>query len=330
MASYWVLRGRADEGRRLVAAVLAAAETSPVPPAVRARALVGAGTLFNRSGEFARARAVLEEALDIARRSNDRRSVAVALNDLAWLANRRDELDVAASYAAEALATAEGEGEVHLAGRVHATLGDLAERAHDLTAARRHFERAEEMLASVGDRVGAAKVANNLGLVDMMLGDLPRARRAMELCLGVFSELQDAASLPTVLSNLGVIALAEGQPVRAGELFARALRLGRNAGDTELVVYATLGLAVTAGDTGADERAAVLHGVVDSLASGMGLTLDALEQELRDRSRAGLRASLGVADFDAAVRRGALMSDEVAMTYALAADAPSLVAGPRS
>jgi hypothetical protein len=164
----------------------------------------------------------------------------------------------------------------------------------------------------------------------MMLGDLPRARRAMELCLGVFSELQDAASLPTVLSNLGVIALAEGQPVRAGELFARALRLGRNAGDTELVVYATLGLAVTAGDTGADERAAVLHGVVDSLASGMGLTLDALEQELRDRSRAGLRASLGVADFDAAVRRGALMSDEVAMTYALAADAPSLVAGPRS
>jgi tetratricopeptide (TPR) repeat protein len=269
-----------------------------------------------RSGDFARARTLLDEGLRIARAVGDRRRAAIALNDLAWLANRREELALARSAAEEALALAESEGETHLAGRIHATMGDLEERCDDLAAGRAHFEEAQRRFDSVGDLASSAKMLNNLGLIDLSLGDRITSRAALEQCLAIFSELQDAASLPTVLSNLGLIAVEDGDPARARELFLRGLRLGYRARDKELMVYTTLGLALAFGGLDNAARAATLHGIADTLSADLGMSLDSLEAGLRERSQAGIKQALG-ASWETRYRLGASMDVDEAMTFAL-------------
>ena len=314
LSSYWVMRGRAAEGMQHADRVLAFADTDATSE--RAGALTGVAAMLIRSGDFARARALLDEGLRIARQCGDARRAAIALNDLAWLANRREDLAGARSLAEEALALAETHGETHLAGRIHATLGDLEERYDDLVTGRAHFEEARRRFDAAGDIVGSAKMLNNLGLIDLAVGDRAGARSALEACLAIFSELQDAASLPTVLSNLGLIAVEDGDHDRATELFVRGLRLGYRARDKELMVYTTLGLALAAGGAGDVERAATLHGIADALAAELAMSLDSLEAGLRANAQEQLQVEAATV-WDEAYARGLAMDIDRAVDFAL-------------
>ena len=325
LARYWVMRGRAVEGMQHAESALgrpAAAATDRD----RAAALVALASLNSRSGDFTRARALLEDALAIRRELDDPIGRAEALNDLAWLATRQEDYETARALGEEALALVEAGDNVHLLGRVHATLGDLIERS-DLLAGRAHFDEARRHFDAVGDRGASARVLNNLGLIDLSRGDLAASRRALEECLATFSELQDAAALPTVLSNLGLIAIEESEFERAQELFARGLTLGHRTRDKELMVYTVLGLAMAAGGLGDSDRGAVLHGAVDTLAADLGMALDHLEATLRDRSIAELRRVLGDETFDRKTAEGRTLGIDDAVSYALAVGVPAGVTG---
>jgi predicted ATPase/class 3 adenylate cyclase len=317
LARYWLMRGRAVEGMGYAERALAKPTVGDVA-AERAAALLALASLNSRSGNFARAQALIGEVLDIRGALDDDAGCAEALNDLAWLATRRDDYATARGYAERALALLGDADRPHLRGRIHATLGDMTERV-DLHAGREHFELARRYFDQVGDRGASTRVLNNLGLIDLSLGDLSSARQALEQCLTTFSEMQDAAAVPTVLSNLGLIALEERDYPRALELFSRGLTLGHRTRDKELMVYTVLGTAIAVAALGDPQLGGVLHGAVDTLADDLGMVLDHLESTLRDRSIAELRLALGDSGFEEATEEGRSLSIEDAVERALGA-----------
>jgi hypothetical protein len=123
--------------------------------------------------------------------------------------------------------------------------------------------------------------------------------------------------LPTVLVNLGLIAVEDGDHDRALELYERGLRLGHRSRDKELMVYATLGLALATEGLGNSGRAAAIHGITDALCADLGMTLDTLEERFRAAAQQRLRLTLGDVEWEEAYRRGTSLDVDEAVAFAL-------------
>ena len=88
---FWWLRGDVDEGRHQLESLLA--QTVTVAPAVRAKALNGAGVLAESRGDWDTATRFHQESLEISRRIGDQRGVAWSLNNLGVVAVSQGDYD---------------------------------------------------------------------------------------------------------------------------------------------------------------------------------------------------------------------------------------------
>jgi predicted ATPase len=81
---FWIARSRLTEGREWLERALEAGRAAP--PALRAKPLVELGFLAFQQGDYPRARVVLEESLALARQSDERWTLSVALGWLSRIA----------------------------------------------------------------------------------------------------------------------------------------------------------------------------------------------------------------------------------------------------
>ncbi len=134
--AYWYERGFAGEGLAWLEEGLARAEASPA--LARAKALCGAGRLTTPArGDYAAARGLLGESLQLYRELGDDEGLVVALNGMGWLAHALGEPDRGREMLEEALALSRRGGYAHLTA---SSLGNLflvamGEGEHDLAQA---------------------------------------------------------------------------------------------------------------------------------------------------------------------------------------------------
>jgi tetratricopeptide (TPR) repeat protein len=231
---------------------------------------------YEYCGMHAEARWACEELMQLAREQGDRRSVAMATMQVAFLALSGGEFD-----RAEAL-----------------------------------YRTALDDFRALDDQRIVAIALHNLGDVAFRQGRYDEAERLLGECAELAERVGNKQLLATTLCLLGGVANATSHTARAEAHLARALRIGRETGNRMAVAYAVEGLACTAAARDGAERALVLAGAAAGLFDRAGVRLSAYEVELTDALLAPARDALGRERADEAFERGGTLSPEEAADLA--------------
>ena len=250
---YWERRSTIAEGREALAAALGAPGG---PPALRQRALNGAGALAGDAGDFEAAKGYFEESLELAR-----------------------EL-----------------GEHYRAAFVESNLGTLALFAFDYDEAIKRYEGAVAYARSVDNARGLSLSLQNLGIAHAGAGQLDRAIALVSESVEAARRMDDVTLVASVVRTLARLLLAdpERDPGPALGLMHEALEISRDLRDGPGLTECLDTLARVAGRQGEARLGAHLLGAAEALRAASGRPVPSDEQawvrRRRDRTARGARS----------------------------------------
>jgi tetratricopeptide (TPR) repeat protein len=284
---FWMTLSHYEEGRHWLEAAVAI-PGDDVPPAVRAKALLGAGVAAYFKGDYPRARGFTEEAGTFFRRAGETWGIASSFGNL----------------------------------------GLIADAEVDYPQATAMYEQALALFRSLNDRTHIGFMLNNLGVVAYLQGDYDRSAVLNEEALAIARENGDRASIATGLSNLGLVAYFQGDYARATALEAEALTIRRDLSGRAGIAKSLESFGLIAGATGRAARSAELFGAAAALRQELGVQAPPNDQELYDRCLDTVRARLGETAFAAARADGESLPLDAAIAFALEVLHEQPVGGP--
>jgi tetratricopeptide (TPR) repeat protein len=275
---FWYFRAHYTEGRTLRAAVLALPAT-PALGALRAEVLYGSGMLALHQGDYAGARAFVEEGVAFAREAGAQHQLAPTL----------------------------------------ATLGFVTRVQGDYATARRALEEVLTLGIGQGlDDYHTAMALHHLGLVYFEAdADNDSAWSLNERALTIGRRIGDRRFSGNVLSNMARIARARGQVDLARAMLAEALRLHRAVGDVGQQAVQMYVLAAIDADAGLLQSAVRLAGAADRQEERLGVRVWPVIRREQDGWLEPARRALGDKQFARAWEDGRAMSREHALEFAL-------------
>jgi tetratricopeptide (TPR) repeat protein len=299
LARYWEVRGYWSEGREQLGRLLAlpGAEADPA----RARALHGAGILAFFQGDYAAARALIEECLAAPASAADRDARASATNSLGIVALYQGEYAAARDQYERSLALRREIGDHAGMASTLNNLGMVAQYQGDYDAARSLYGESLILRRELGDQGSIGASLNNLGNVAFLQGDYDAAAALYEESLAIKRTVGDRPGIAGTLDNLGLIAQCRGEPRAAGRLHRESLALRRELGDRLGVAHSLHGMGGVARAMGDGDEArrwyaeslAIARELGDRQAAAATLCSMARVAEDPAESRALLRESLG-------------------------------------
>jgi predicted ATPase/DNA-binding CsgD family transcriptional regulator/DNA-binding XRE family transcriptional regulator len=319
---FWLLRGYFGEGHAWLVQLLALPHA---PSAGRAKALWLAGRLTRWLGDLEAARALYDEALEVARRVGDSGTTAWVLCSLGPLLTDQGDY-VAARAQSEAglalfLEIGDAWGTIH--GLVMVGMFLLGQREYD--TARVRLEAAVALARREGDPSNVAEANVYLGDIACAEGDYSSARARYEESLVLGRELGDRRIVARVYTSLGELAHAQGDYDVARELLRQGLVSYQQLGIRIRMAKSLESIAAVASAQAQPERAL-------RLAAAAARLHEALGTRLLPRDQAGLagwlqlsRQTLSKAAAATAWSEGQALSVEDAVAYALTdLDSPAL------
>lgn len=219
---FWRVRGHFSEGRDLLEAALSAGQGEA--PALRAKALWGAGFLTLMAGDPQGAVPSLEQSLSGFREQGDLRGCARALLILGNCKQYFAETSVL-PLLEESAALAREAGDRWCLLHALGVAGFENAKRGELPAARRVFEECLDLARDGEDKQGLRFGLMGLGSVAHSQGDYRLAETLLEEALAIACALGEDYSRVEALRYLGWLALDRGDYVRARELLAQALAL---------------------------------------------------------------------------------------------------------
>jgi tetratricopeptide (TPR) repeat protein len=248
----------------------------------RARALYDHGYVVFWAGRYDLAEQRFRESLEIARRLDQTSLQALALAGLGRVVINSDP-DKAVGLLREALSVTSqlDDADEGRSSAMH-VLGVALQLAGDLTAAREVMSARLEIGRSRGNDFVVWSESANLSMVERQLGNLDRAeqlsRQALELC----ARRSDEMAIAWILNGLAAVMAAKARETDEGW-----------------------------------ERAATLNGLAASLLTRAGGEWPADERAQYEEALAVLRAALPAEAIDRARERGAAMTVQEGVAYAL-------------
>lgn len=245
LAWYWYLRGRIEEGARLVAMATSADNCAEVASA-RAKGWAVAFALLGNPADLADRTSLLHSGLAGFDQVRDPAGRAHTQWMLAESLLGGGEQTVSQSLAADALAGFRAVGDRW------GTAAALSSSAHhallrgDLDLSARDANESASLFSILGDRWGQLRAADLLARHAEIIGDYPEATRLRRdgLCraeeLGLWPQVADMSS------GLGRLALLDGDLDRAQLLHERARDLSISQGRESGRVFAEVGLGIGA------------------------------------------------------------------------------------
>ncbi len=315
---FWFQRGLPGEGRRWLTRALAGVGTAGPD---RAQALLGAGTLAWRQGDFAAARVHLDDSIALWRdAAADGRGHAEALHVLGHV--EFDQRDYAAAQALfeKSLATyqlaADTPGSLPL-------MADLGLVAYHLGAYEVAGTVYEESLAEfrrhgLKDRVAGA--LNVLGDLARLAGDQDRAAALFGESLELWRELRGTPGIASALHKLGQVKRATGDLAAARACFVQSLGLQQDLGNAQGVAECLAGLGGTIASAGRPDRAARIFAATAALLDKIGVPLAPADQAAMERDITAARKRLGAQEWESAWTTGHALSSDQAVELAVADD----------
>jgi predicted ATPase len=215
--------------------------------------------MVRERGDFARASALFEEAVEVYRASGDRVSAALALLGLGDVARDLGNAEGVVAYCTPSLAVF----------------------------------RESDMHWAIGFTL------NNLAIAAFLEGDLLQARALVGESVSVFRGLKDDVAVAEVLVTQGHIFMAQDDAAAAYRAFVEALRLTMVGSRQLLVAAAMEGLASVVVSQGDAELGARLLASASTLRAQMSTPVRPVDQALVDYALVTARSMLGDTTFAA-------------------------------
>jgi len=246
-------------------------------PAVRARALHGAGYAAFYQHDYAAARSYFEQSLALDRALDNKPGIAWTLERLGGMLNAQRDDAAAVPLLQESLA----------------------------------------LYRTLDDRIGLTEALCTLGLAVLGLGDWAQARPLLEESLVLFRDLKSPYHEARSRWVLGQVALCEGNYAQAHSEYAQALTILAEMGHLWSARHVLESFGQLAAAERQFERAARLFGAVEHLGETLRNALLPTERVEHDRAVPMARDALGEPAFAAAWADGRAMMPEQAIAYAL-------------
>ncbi len=224
---FWVHRGHYREGVRWCEAALAHGAGRIGDP-VRAKVLLGAGTLAIRLGDALAAKASLERALDLSREMNDRVLEARVLNNLATAAFEVRDFAAAQSLLEQAVSLNRELGDRTREVICLVNLANAAYSLGDVMAVTAPLERAIALSRSLGLRALESDALGHLAMQAYHRGDYDDARALGEAAVAMDREIGVRSHEAQKLLRLAQIAMAAGDFAGARGRMREALTADRD------------------------------------------------------------------------------------------------------
>jgi predicted ATPase/DNA-binding CsgD family transcriptional regulator len=299
---FWLTRGYWSEGRRWLEESLAMESGAAQLPAVRAKALYGAGTLTRFQGDFARARMLLEQSLTSYRALADKTGVLMALVELSRITSFQEDQTATVSFLAEAASLLE-------------TLPDTAVKAYaymELAIAMVEINASPiqyppEASHYMAESVRIYRALNNPAGLALALARQASSALFTEDFTLMASQLDEAERLALELGDERTLSRLAGirmvLDIKKGDLTAARRRLldtfqqGARRGDHQMPIWLPM-LAVVLHLQGLDVWSARIFGLADALTGTYQMRGEAMAKAFKQfldigDTQAELRAELG-------------------------------------
>ena len=285
---FWWIRGYFREGSERAQAAL---QRSPTSGLSRAKALLGAGILFDYVNAPETAEALLQEAQAQTELTGDRWLVGLMLTQQGYV--HRNDWKSASGYLDAALTLARQVGEPWLLAQALSTFSFVEFYYGNQERARRLLKEGLSVCRALGDPWLLSEFSYHSGLFACEEGNYAYARPMLEESLRLAEDLRDRQGICLAHICLARILFYEGEYEAAQQRFQRSLRASLEADYMQGIGSALDGFARLAYAREEWERAQTLygaaaaHGVV-----GRALLLESWRRE-RDEALDALRVTLG-------------------------------------
>ncbi len=275
LAPFWHARGYLTEGREWLER--ARVQEGTVIPALRLRWLMAAVLLAFAQDDFARTKALLEDAVPLARASDDRQALALTL---AWLGHATwhvGDRPRGLALCEESLILARTVGESWSTAVVFVEVATVAAHEGDHQKAAPLLEDSLRLFRTAGDTAGIAWCLYQLGSLALTRADYRRAVGLIEESLALQRRLGRKPAIAASLSRLGRIALAQGDYDRAVAIFETSLGLAVELGKQQDAAGRKVGIGLAALARGDFERAERLFEEGLALQKDYGTKIDVFD-----------------------------------------------------
>lgn len=292
---YWRVRSYFSEGRQRLQSALS--RSADVPPLLRAKALIDAGSLANYQGDYAQGKVFLTEALPLARLAQDKSSIAIALNLLAHAQMMTGDFDNARRALDESLAIFTELNDQRGMGYVYFFMGSMFLMLDESTQGLQALERSLALLQEVGDKWWIGNIQLQLAWGINRQGDHEVALNLFEQVLAVARSFEDKRGIARTLMYIAEAKFGQGDYAAAHEKYLVALTLLQEIGDKWGGMLCLEGLAAVLAMEGEPERVTRLLGAAERLHEIIGAPPLATYRETYDRTLAFAHTELDDARF---------------------------------
>lgn len=200
-------------------------------------ALANLGVVCLNRGESRRAIEYFEEALIVAREIKSRHAEGMALVNLGNAYQGLGHTRRAIGYCEQALAILRETGDRRAESITLSNLGNSYELLGEMRRAIELHQKSLEIDREIGDRNGEGQELGNLGNAYCQLGEVQSGIELYEQALAIHREMGDRRGEGNSLCNLGNAHKSRGQTRRAIEFYEQALKVFREIGDRQGEAY---------------------------------------------------------------------------------------------
>jgi non-specific serine/threonine protein kinase len=322
---FWFQRGLPGEGRRWLTQTLVG---TPERGPDAAQALLGAGTLAWRQGDFAAARTHLDQSVALWHETTDRSGLAEALHVLGHVRFDQREYTAARALFEESLNAYQQAADTPGSLPLVADLGLVAYHLGDYAAAGAVFAESLALFRRHGLKDRVAGVLNLQGDLARLADDDTRAIELYEQSLALWRELRGTPGIASALHKRGQVKRSTDDIAGARSDLLDSLALQRELGNAQGMAECLTALAGTVAATGQPERATQIMAAGVAQLEAIGVPLAPADHAALTRDMAATRKRLGVPAWERARAAGRALSAADAIALALLDDPTTSVASP--
>jgi tetratricopeptide (TPR) repeat protein len=198
-ARLWFERRDWSHAEKLFRAVL---EINGLPQSYRIKSWNRIGLLFARQRYWKDAILNLEKGVQLAKESNDLKTLPFAVHDLGTAYRDSGEPDRSRRLLQESIDLAKKVQDTSCIAAGYNSLGTLERRGGDIRRGIEHYKKSLEYLSILHDHLRTAQVYNNLGAAYADLGEWETSREMYQKSIELKTDAGDTIGLARTLSNL--------------------------------------------------------------------------------------------------------------------------------